>query len=47
MKIEKLGVQLFTVRDFMNTEKEIAETFKKLKILGYDQAQNGRLKRRL
>lgn len=39
MKKEKLGVQLFTVRDFMNTEKEIAETFKKLKILGYDQAQ--------
>ena len=39
MKIEKLGVQLFTVRDFMNTEQEIAETFKKLKTLGYDQAQ--------
>ena len=39
MKIEKIGVQLYTVRDYMNTEEEIRETFKKLKDLGYDQAQ--------
>lgn len=38
-KIEKLGVQLYTIRDFMNTEEEVRESFKKLKALGYDQAQ--------
>lgn len=38
-KIQKLGVQLYTVRDFMNTETEVRETMKKLKSLGYDQAQ--------
>ncbi len=38
-KIKKLGVQLHTVRDFMQTEKDIRETFKKLKALGYDQGQ--------
>lgn len=38
-KIEKIGVQLWTVREFMNTEEEIRETFKKIKDLGYDQAQ--------
>ncbi len=38
-KIEKIGVQLFTVRDFMHTEEAVRETFKKLKDLGYDQAQ--------
>lgn len=37
--IEKLGVQLYTVRDFMNTEEEVRDTFRKLKSLGYDQAQ--------
>lgn len=41
-KIEKLGVQLYTVRDFMTNEKDIAETFKKLKDLGYDQGQTAR-----
>ena len=39
MKIEKIGVQLWTVRDTMNTPEEVAETFKKLKDLGYDQVQ--------
>ena len=39
MKIEKIGVQLWTVRDFMKTEKDVRETFKKLKALGYDQVQ--------
>lgn len=35
----KLGVQLYTVRDFMKTPEEIRQTFKRLKDLGYDQAQ--------
>lgn len=38
-KIKKLGVQLYTVRDFMQTEEDVRETFRKLKALGYDQAQ--------
>lgn len=38
-KIEKLGVQLYTIRNFMNTEEEVRESFKKLKAIGYDQAQ--------
>ncbi len=37
--IEKLGVQLYTVRDFMKTEDDIKKTFEKLKKLGYDLAQ--------
>lgn len=37
--IQKLGVQLYTIRDFMNTAEEVRESFKKLKSLGYDQAQ--------
>lgn len=40
--IEKLGVQLYTVRQFMNTPEEVRETFRKLKALGYDQAQTAR-----
>lgn len=39
MKIEKLGVQLYTIRDSMNTPEEIRQSFRKLKELGYDQAQ--------
>jgi len=39
MKLEKIGVQLYTVRDYMNTKDDIKETFKKLKALGYDQVQ--------
>lgn len=38
-KIEKLGVQVYTIRDFMKTEKDVKESFKKLKALGYDQVQ--------
>lgn len=38
-KIKKIGVQLYTIREFMNTEEEIRESFKKLKAIGYDQAQ--------
>lgn len=37
--VKKLGVQLYTVRDFMNTSEEIAATFKRLKDMGYDEAQ--------
>ena len=38
-KIKKLGVQLYTIRDFMKNEADIRESFKKLKDMGYDQAQ--------
>lgn len=38
-KLDKIGVQLWTVRDFMNTAEDIRETFKRLKSLGYDQVQ--------
>lgn len=37
--IEKLGVQLYTVREFLNDEEQVRDTFRKLKSLGYDQAQ--------
>lgn len=36
---EKLGVQIFTVRDYMNSEEQIRESFKKLKKIGYDYIQ--------
>lgn len=35
----KLGVQLYTVRDFMKTPEDTRKTFKRLKDLGYDQGQ--------
>ncbi|MCI9627525.1 MAG: sugar phosphate isomerase/epimerase [Clostridia bacterium] len=38
-KLEKIGVQLYTVREYMQTETQIKETFQKLKQLGYDQVQ--------
>ncbi len=38
-KIKKLGVQLYTIRDFMTNAQDIRESFKKLKAIGYDQAQ--------
>lgn len=37
--IEKLGVQLFTIRDYMKTAEDIRASFKKLKEIGIDQAQ--------
>ncbi len=37
--ITKLGLQLFTIRDFMNTEEEVRESFRKIKALGYDVVQ--------
>ena len=36
---KKVGVQLYTVRDFLNTDDEIMNTFKKLKDIGYDNIQ--------
>ena len=38
-KLNKIGVQLFTVGAFMKTEEDIKRTFEKLKKLGYDEAQ--------
>ncbi len=43
MKIEKLAVQLHTVKPFMQTEKDVEESFKKIKALGYDQAQTAKM----
>lgn len=37
--IKKLGVQLYTIRDFMKTPEDVRESFKKLKDMGIDQAQ--------
>lgn len=39
MKMEKLGVQLYTVRAFMETEEDIRTSFRKLKAIGYDFGQ--------
>ena len=36
---KKVGVQLWTIRDFMNDEAQIKESFAKLKALGYDEVQ--------
>lgn len=37
--IKKIGVQLYTIRDFMTTEEDIRASFKKLKAIGIDQGQ--------
>ncbi len=39
MKLEKIGVQLYTIRNHMHTADEIRDSFRKLKALGYDEAQ--------
>ena len=36
---KKIGVQLFTIRDYMKTPEDVRESFKKLKAMGIDQAQ--------
>ena len=36
---KKIGVQLYTIRDFMNDEEQIKESFAKLKAIGYDEVQ--------
>lgn len=37
--INKIGLQLYTIRDFMNTEEDIRASFRKMKEIGYDVAQ--------
>ena len=39
MKIEKLGLQLYTIRDYINSAEQIRESFKKIKALGFDVVQ--------
>lgn len=39
MKLDRIGVQLYTIRDFMKTEEQIKVSFEKLKKLGYDEVQ--------
>ena len=43
MKIQKLGLQLYTVRSAMDTPEHIRSTFGKIKELGYDEAQTAGL----
>ena len=38
-KLTKIGVQLYTIRDFMGTEEDVKRSFEKLKTLGYDEIQ--------
>lgn len=38
-KLEKIGVQLYTIRDFMNNEEDIKTSFEKLKKMGFDEVQ--------
>ena len=37
--MKKLGLQLYTIRDYMKTDKEIDESFAKMAALGYTEAQ--------
>ena len=37
--MKELGLQLFTIRDFMKTEEDIRESFRKMRQYGYTQAQ--------
>lgn len=37
--IQKIGVQLYTIRDAMKTAEDIRESFRKLKAMGIDQGQ--------
>ena len=38
-KLEHIGLQLFSVRDFLKTEEDAKVTFEKLKKMGYDEGQ--------
>lgn len=40
--IQELGVQLFTIRDYMTTPEDVRNSFKKLRELGYTVAQTAR-----
>ena len=37
--MKELGLQLYTIRDFMQTEEDIRESFRKMRQYGYTQAQ--------
>lgn len=37
--IKKIGVQLYSIRDFMGSADEMRKSFKRLKDMGYDEAQ--------
>ncbi len=37
--IPKIGLQLYTIRDHMNTAEEIRDSFRRMKEMGYDVAQ--------
>lgn len=37
--IKEIGLQLFSIRDFMKTEDDIRESFNKMRMYGYTQAQ--------
>ena len=39
VKLNKIGVQLYTIRDFLTTEEDVKRSFDKLKVLGYDEVQ--------
>lgn len=39
VKLNKIGVQLYTIRDFLGTTEDVKRSFEKLKKLGYDEAQ--------
>ena len=41
-KFDKLGLQLFTIRNFMQTEEDVRESFQKMRKYGYTQAQTAR-----
>ena len=41
--MKNLGLQLYTIRDFMKSEKEIDESFAKLSALGYTEGQTAGL----
>ena len=39
MKIQQIGAQLYTLRDFLQTEEGVKETLAKVKKIGYDSVQ--------
>lgn len=41
--IEKLGVQIYTVRDYLNTEEDVKRSFEKLGKMGYREIQTAGL----
>ena len=40
--LKEIGLQLFSIRDFMKTEEDIRESFQKMRKYGYTQAQTAR-----